>query len=252
MHIRARSSANETRTEVFMMKKDSEYSRIMGKLEALSDPGRAEAMAAWAGIKAHTLLGISIPNLRKIARETGRNHALAQELWVSGVHEARLVACMIDDPKLVTEDQLERWVMDFDSWDVCDQCCSNLFDKTVFAYQKVVEWSGRDEEYVRRAGFVLMATLAVHDKMAGDDVFLKFLPIIERGVTDERNFVRKAVNWALRQIGKRNRSLNGAAIRTAEVILRVDSKAARWVASDALRELRSPMVQRRLDSRRTR
>jgi 3-methyladenine DNA glycosylase AlkD len=209
-------------------------------------------MAAWAGIRAHTLLGISIPNLRRIARETGRNHALALELWVSGVHEARLVACMIDDPKLVSEGQLERWVMDFDSWDVCDQCCSNLFDKTVFAYRKAVEWSSRPEEYVRRAGFVLMATLAVHDKRAGDDVFLKFLPIIERGATDDRNFVRKAVNWALRQIGKRNKSLNGAAIRTAEAILRVDSKAARWVASDALKELRSSMVQRRLDSRRVR
>lgn len=234
------------------MKKGSEYSKVMGKLEALSDAKRAEAMAAWAGIKAHTLLGISIPNLRRVARETGRNHGLAQELWLSGVHEARLVACMIDDPKLVSEEQLERWVRDFDSWDVCDQCCSNLFDKTAFAYQKAVEWSGRPEEYVRRAGFVLMATLTVHDKRVGDEVFLKFLPIIERGSTDERNFVKKAVNWALRQIGKRNRSLNGAAISTAEAILKVDSRAARWIASDALKELTSPMVQRRFDSRRAR
>ncbi len=235
-----------------MMKKDSQYSEVMEKLRALSDPVRAKDMAAWAGIKAHTLLGISIPNLRKISGETGRNHALAQELWVSGVHEARLVACMIDDPKLVAEDQLERWVVDFDSWDVCDQCCSNLFDRTVFAYQKAVEWSSREEEYVRRAGFVLMATLAVHDKEAGDDVFLRFLPLIERGSVDDRNFVKKAVNWALRQIGKRNLCLNRAAVGTAGSILKLDSKAARWVASDALKELKSPMVQRRLDSRRAR
>ena len=233
------------------MKKDSEYSKIMRKLEALSDSKRAKDMAAWAGIKAHTILGISIPNLRKIAKETGRNHVLAQELWLSGIHEARLVACMIDDPRLVTEDQLDSWVRGFDSWDVCDQCCSNLFDKTVFAYVKAVEWSGRPEEYVKRAGYVLMATLAVHDKKAEDDVFLEFLPIIERGSVDGRNFVKKAVNWALRQIGKRNKSLNRAAVRTAEAILKLDSKAAKWVASDALKELMSPMVQRRLDSRRT-
>ncbi len=234
------------------MRKDSEFSEVMGKLEALSDPRRAKDMAAWAGIRAHTILGISIPNLRKIARETGRNHVLAQELWVSGVHEARLVACMIDDPKLVTEDQLERWVMDFDSWDVCDQCCSNLFDRTVFAYRKVVEWSGREEEYVKRAGYVMMATLAVHDKKAGDDVFLRFLPLIERGSVDGRNFVRKAVNWALRQIGKRNLRLNRAAVETAESILKFDSRAARWVAGDALRELTGPVVLRRLGSRKVR
>jgi 3-methyladenine DNA glycosylase AlkD len=251
MHISGRTSANETRREAFMMKKGSEYSNVMRKLEALSDLRRAKAMAAWAGIKAHTILGISIPNLRRIAEETGRNHVLAQDLWASGVHEARLVACMIDDPRMVTEDQLESWVGDFDSWDLCDQCCSNLFDKTVFAYQKAVEWSSRSEEYVKRAGFAMMATLAVHDKKANDDVFLRFLPIIERGSVDERNFVKKAVNWALRQIGKRNKLLNEAAIETAESILRVDSKVARWIASDALKELTSPMVQRRLGSRRT-
>ena len=250
MHTSGRSSANETFMEVFMMKKDLEYSKVMGRLKALSDPRMAEARARWAGVRAHTILGLSIPSVRKIAKETGRSHVLAQELWLSGVHEARLVACMIDDPELVSEEQLERWVGDFDSWDVCDHCCSNLFDKTAFAYQKAVEWSGREEEYVRRAGYTMMATLAVHDKRAGDDVFLRFLPIIERGSTDERNFVKKAVNWALRQIGKRNKSLNIAAIETAEAILRVDSRVARWVASDALRELRSPMVQSRLNSRR--
>jgi 3-methyladenine DNA glycosylase AlkD len=251
MHISGRSSANEAREEDFMMKRSSEYSKMMGKLEALSDSRRAKDLAKWAGIKAHMLLGVSIPNLRKVAKETGKDHVLAQELWVSGVHEARLVACMIDDPRMVTEDQLESWVGDFDSWDLCDQCCSNLFDKTVFAFQKAVEWSSRSEEYVKRAGFVMMATLAVHDKKANDDVFLGFLPIIERGSVDDRNFVKKAVNWALRQIGKRNVRLNKAAIETAESILRVDSKVARWIASDALKELTGPMVQRRLNSQRT-
>jgi 3-methyladenine DNA glycosylase AlkD len=191
MHISGRTSANETRKVAFTMKRSLEYSKVMGKLEALSDPRRAKDMAKWAGVKARKLYGISIPNLRKIARETGRNHALAEELWASGIHEARLVACMIDDPKLVTEDQLESWVGDFDSWDVCDQCCSNLFDRTVFAYQKAVEWSSREEEYVRRAGFVLMATLAVHDKEAGDGVFLRFLPLIERGSVDDQNLLGK-------------------------------------------------------------
>lgn len=252
MHIRGRTSASETFTEFLMMKKDSKYSKVMGRLKALSDPRMAEARARWAGVRAHTILGLSIPSVRKVAKETGRSHALAQELWLSGVHEARLVACLIDDPELVSEEQLERWVGDFDSWDVCDHCCSNLFDKTAFAYQKAVEWSGREEEYVKRAGYTMMATLAVHDKKAKDDVFLRFLPLIERGSTDDRNFVRKAVNWALRQIGKRNKLLNGAAIRTADSISKLDSRAAKWVASDALKELRSPMVQRRLDSRKAR
>ena len=232
------------------MKEDAHYSNIIKKLETLSDPRIAKGMA-WAGIKANRVYGISIPNLRKIAKETGKSHALAQELWASGIHEARLIACMIDDHKTVTEEQLENWVKDFDSWDLCDGCCGNLFDKTTFALQKAVEWSSRQEEYVKRAGFVMMATLAVHDKKAKDDLFLKFLPIIERGSTDGRNFVKKAVNWALRQIGKRNTRLNEAAIETAKAIHNVDSKTARWIASDALKELKSEAAQTRLRSRKT-
>ncbi len=232
------------------MTKSMKYPDIIKKLESLANPQRAKGMA-WAGIKADKLYGISIPNLRKIVKETGKNHALAQELWASGIHEARLIACMIDNFELVTDEQLEIWVRDFDSWDLCDQCCSNLFDKTTFAYQKAVEWSSRQEEYVKRAGYVMMATLAVHDKKAGDDVFLKFLPVIERGSTDNRNFVKKGVNWALRQIGKRNTRLNKAAIRTAGSILKIDSKSAKWIASDALKELTSSTVQRRLNSPRT-
>ncbi len=147
---------------------------------------------------------------------------------------------------MVTDMQMESWVKDFDSWDVCDQCCSNLFDKTKFAHQKAVEWSKREDEFVKRAGFTLMATLAVHDKKAADEEFLKFLPIIKDESIDDRNFVKKAVNWALRQIGKRNPNLNGIAIKVAEEIQQINSKSARWIASDAIRELTSEAVQKRL------
>jgi len=153
---------------------------------------------------------------------------------------------MIDDPKEVTEVQMERWVKDFDSWDICDQCCSNLFDKTDLAYQKAVEWSAREEEFVKRAGFVLMAALAVHDKKAEDEAFLQFLPLIKRESTDARNFVKKAVNWALRQIGKRNIVLNTKAIETAKEIRKLETRSAQWIAADALRELTSEKIQRRL------
>ena len=200
------------------------------------------------GITPGNTYGISIPNLRKIAEQIGKNHQLAEQLWSSGIHEARILACMIDDPKAVTEEQLERWVKDFDSWDVCDQCCNKLFDKTEFAYQKAIEWSERNEEFVKRAGFVLMTQLAVHDKEANDSQFEQFLPIIKREATDERNFVKKAVNWALRQIGKRNRSLNRITIEVGKEIRQIDSKAAVWIANDALRELTSNKVQKRLHS----
>lgn len=153
---------------------------------------------------------------------------------------------MIDEPKMVTVKQMENWVKDFDSWDLCDQCCGDLFDKTEFAYQKAMEWSKRDEEFVKRAGFVLMAKLALHDKKAEDKAFLTFLPIIKRESIDDRNFVKKAVNWALRQIGKRNVDLNIAAVETAKEIQKMDSRSAKWIAADALRELTSEAVQQRL------
>jgi len=244
------SKKAKTRREVQELKADKRYLTIIKRLEELSNPTIAKGMA-WAGIKAQKVYGISMPNLRKIAKETGHDHILAQELWGSGIHEARIIACMTDDPKMVTEGQLESWVKSFDSWDVCDGCCGNLFDKTQFAYQKAVEWSSRQEEYVKRAGFVMMATLAVHDKKAKDDQFLKFLPMIRQESTDNRNFVKKAVNWALRQIGKRNAALNRAAIKTAKAIYSIDSKTAKWIASDALKELSSAAVQRRIGARKT-
>ena len=223
-----------------------EYEEILTKLKSLSHPDAVAGMARF-GINPTDTYGVSIPVLRKMAKQIGKNHLLAQQLWTSSsIHEARILAGMIDVPEKVTETQLERWVKDFDSWDVCDQCCSNLFDKTKFAHKKAIEWSKRREEFVKRAGFVLMATLAVHDKEASDKEFLKFLPIIKREATDERNFVKKAVNWALRQIGKRNLSLNKMAIKAAKEIQKIDSKSAWWIASDAIRELTSGAVQKKL------
>jgi 3-methyladenine DNA glycosylase AlkD len=222
-----------------------DYNDIIQKLKSLSDPEAVKGMAQF-GINPENTYGVSIPNLRKLAKETGRNHALAQQLWASGIHEARILASFIDEPQKVTEAQMESWIKDFDSWDVCDQCCSNLFDKTKFAYQKAVEWGEREEEFVKRAGFTLMAALAVHDKKATDEEFLQFLPIIKRESIDNRNYVKKAVNWALRQIGKRNLSLNKVAIKTAEEIQQLDSRSARWIAADAIHELTSEAVQQKL------
>ena len=224
-------------------------SDILARLKALSNPKAVEGMARY-GINPENTYGISIPNLRKIARETGKNHALAQELWASGIHEARILASMIDDPKIATEEQLESWVKDFDSWDVCDQCCMNLFQKTGLAYRKADEWSESDEEFVKRAGFVLMACLAVSDKKADDKQFEVFLPIIRREASDNRNFVKKAVNWALRQIGKRNANLNRKAIETSKEIENLDSRSAKWIASDAIRELTSEPVRKRLQGQK--
>jgi 3-methyladenine DNA glycosylase AlkD len=209
---------------------------IIKQLKSQRNPRNVAGMARF-GINPRNTLGVSIPTLRKMAKQVGKDHRVARDLWASDIHEARILASMVDDPQLVTEAQMERWVKDFDSWDVCDQVCMNLFDKTKFAHRKAAQWSKRKEEFVKRAGFALMASLAWHDKDARDAAFLKFLPLIQRGATDERNFVRKAVNWALRQIGKRNFALNRAAIRTARAIQQMDSKSARWVANDALREL---------------
>jgi 3-methyladenine DNA glycosylase AlkD len=214
------------------------YNEILKKLKSLSDPKAVEGMARF-GINPKNTYGVSIPEIRKLAKEIGKDHKLAQQLWSSGIHEARILAGLVDRIEDVTEEQMEKWVKDFDSWDVCDQVCMNLFDKTKFAYAKAEEWSKRKEEFVKRAGFALMASLAVHDKKSKDEEFLKFLPIIKRESTDERNFVKKAVNWALRQIGKRNKNLNKLAIQTAKEIQKIDSKTSKWIASDAIKELKS-------------
>ena len=222
------------------------YEQILRKLKSQSNRKNVEGMARF-GINPKNTLGISIYILRPMAKEIGKDHKLAQQLWKSGIHEARILAAFIDEPGKVTERQMEKWVKDFESWDVCDQVCSSLFDATPFAYKKAFEWSKRSEEFVKRSGFVLMAALSVHDKKASDSKLVKFFPVIIRESTDERNFVRKAVNWALRNIGKRNSNLNKKAIATAKRISNIDSKAARWIASDALRELTSEKVRKRLE-----
>ncbi len=218
---------------------------VLAEMRSKRDPEAVRAMARF-GISPKGTLGLSVPYLRGLARRLGRSHELAMELWDSGIHEARLLAALVDDPKKVTERQMEEWVADFDSWDVCDGCCGNLFGRTPHAYKKALEWSWREREFEKRAGYVLMAELAVHDKEAPDAAFLRFFGAIERGSADQRNFVRKGVNWALRQIGKRNLNLNGAALELAGRISEKVSPSARWVAADAIRELRSQPVQRRL------
>lgn len=218
---------------------------IVEKIKSLYNPANVKGMARY-GISSVNTYGVPMPVLRAMAKELRKDHSLALELWETGIHEARILASLIDDPRQVTEKQMEKWVGDFDSWDVCDQCCSNLFYKTPFAFAKAHEWSARQEEFVKRAGFVLMTQLGVHDKKAGDEKFLEFLLVIEREACDERNFVKKAVNWALRQIGKRNARLTPAARKSAERILQMNSKAAKWVARDALKELSNEKILSRI------
>jgi len=198
------------------------------------------------GIRAKNVYGVSKPKMDLLAKRIGKDHHLAMQLWNSRVHDARILAGMVDEPRFVTPAQMDHWVRDFDNWDVCDGTCCHLFAHTAFAWQKAASWSVKSAEFQKRAGFALMAYLAVHDKRAADPRFRQLLLIIRREACDDRNFVRKAVNWALRQIGKRNLRLNFAAIREAERIRKMDSTAARWIAADALRELRSEAVQRRL------
>lgn len=218
---------------------------VLKELRARANPENVAGMARF-GINPENALGISVVDLRKMAKGIGKSHALALELWSSEVHEARILAAFVDEPSKVTEGQMDNWVEEFDSWDVCDQVCCNLFDRTPFAYEKAAEWCRREEEFVKRAGYVMMACLAVHDKAAEDRPFIEFMKLIEMGSADERKYVKRAVNWALRQIGKRNKRLNEAAIKTAGSISKIDSKAARWVASDALRELRGETAKRKV------
>lgn len=218
---------------------------LLAALQSHADPSQLPGMAKF-GLIGEKRLGIKVPVLRQLAKQAGKNHALAQELWATGFAEARIVAALVAEPARLTSAQMERWVKDFDAWDVCDQVCGNLFDKSPLAWGKVIVWAKRKEEYVKRAAFTLLACLAWHDKTAADEAFVALLPVIEAGATDERNYVKKSVNWALRQIGKRNRALNRAAIATAKNLQTFDAKAARWIAADALRELQGAAVQGRL------
>lgn len=222
-----------------------QFEEIITELESLSNPEDVKGMARF-GIKHTKTYGVRMPELRRIAKAAGKNHDLAEKLWDAEYGETKILAGLIEDPKIVTETQMENWVAGFDSWDVCDQCCINLFRKTPFAYNKVFEWSTREEEFVKRAAFAMIAVLAVHDKKADDKKFEEFFPLIIRESVDSRNFVKKAVNWALRQIGKRNLNLNKRAVEVAEEISNIDSKGAKWIAADAIRELTSEKIQERL------
>lgn len=218
---------------------------VLSKLKAKASRTNLDGMARF-GISIEKRLGLSMPEMRRIAKETGQDHGLAVRLWKTGIAEARIVASMVADPERLTEEEMEDWVKGFNSWDICDQVCMNLFARTPMAQRKVLEWSKREEEFVKRAAYALLACLAWHDKEAADAIFVRLLPVIRRGATDERNFVKKAVNWALRNIGKRNLRLNQAALRAAKEIRRMDSRSARWIAADAIRELEGEGVQERL------
>lgn len=221
---------------------------VMGELQSKAKADNIEGMARFA-IVGDQRMGVSVPDMRKIAKSVGKNHQLALDLWDTGVPEGMIVAGMIAEPDKLTEQQMEDWVVDINSWDICDQVCMNLFEKTPLAEKKIFEWSTREGEFVKRTSYALIACLAWHDKQAVDERFINYFPLIVAGSTDERNFVKKAVNWALRNIGKRNQNLNKQAIRVANQIHEIDSKSARWIASNALRELESEKIQLRLSKK---
>ena len=226
------------------MTKGSSAAGLIAELEAHANPANVAGMARY-GISTDRTLGVPIPLLRAMAKRAGKDHALAAELWASGIHEARILATMVADPARFTAAQMDRWTRDFDSWDVCDQACQNLFRHTPHACAKAARWSAASPEFVRRAGFALMAALAAQRSGMEDAQFEAFLKLAAGASTDDRNMVKKAVNWALRGIGKRNARLLRKAIATAERIERLDSRSARWIAKDALRELRGKANARR-------
>ncbi len=222
---------------------------VLKKLKEKARPENLEGMAKY-GMTRDRRLGIAVPEMRKIAKQRGKDHQLALGLWKIGIPEAMMIASMVDLAEKVTEGQMEDWVKDFNSWDVCDQVCMNLFAKTPLAWKKIRDWANRDEEFVKRAAFALIACLAWHNKEASDEEFIDLLPLITEGAVDERNLVKKGVSWALRNIGKRNPNLNDATMKTAKEMQRMDSKSARWIASDTLRDLTSAATKRKLGKTR--
>ena len=229
------------------MKVDHNFEEVMKELKSKAKPDNIEGMSRF-GIKGDGRLGLSMPELRKMGKSIGKDHDLALKLWATKIPDAMILAALVDDPAKVTEKQVDSWVKDICSWDVCDQLCMNLLDRVPFASKKIFEWSKRDEEYVKRVPYALIACIAWHDKDAPDELLTGFFPVIGRGATDERNYVKKAVSWALRHIGKRNINLYKKALELAREIKKIDSKAARWIASDVIRELESDTVQKRLKS----
>ena len=209
---------------------------LVDTLRSHANPANVAGMARY-GIETGAALGVPVPVIRSLARQCGKNHALAGELWNSGIHEARILATLVEELDRITPRQMDIWARQFDSWDVCDQACHNLFRYTPYAWQKAAKWARAKPEFAKRAGFSLMAGLAVKDKAAADSEFEALLPLIEEAAGDPRNMVKKAVNWALRQIGKRNSRLRRQAIAASRRIRRQGTPSARWIAADALREL---------------
>lgn len=220
---------------------------ILKKLEKLSNPEDIKGMKRFGITPDHTY-GLRMPVIKKIAKAYKKDHELALELWKIDSRETRIIASLVDNPNKVTSEQMDEWANDFNYWEITDQCCINLFRKTEYAYDKVYKWSENEKEFVKRAAFALIATLAVHEKKIEDKTFIELLELIKKEAVDERNFVKKAVNWALRQIGKRNINLNREAIATAKEIDKIDSKSAHWIAKDALRELTSERVQKKINN----
>jgi 3-methyladenine DNA glycosylase AlkD len=225
-----------------------EVQSALNWLKSHSTKSTLNGMARYA-IPSDKAFGVAYKDMKVLGKRLGRDHELAAALWDTGVYEARMVASFVADPSQVTPAQMDRWCKDFDNWAICDTMCFNLFDRTAHAWAKVAQWSGSKDEFVKRTAFALLWSLSVHDKRAGNEPFVQGLLLIERAAADERNFVKKAVNMALRAVGKRNRALNAAAVSTARRLAGSTNAAARWVGKDALRELRSPSVIRRLAPR---
>lgn len=223
---------------------------ILGQLKRRGSKKNVEGMARY-GIVAKKVMGVSIGDLRTISKGYGRNHELAKALWKSGVYEARMLVAFVGDPEQLTPAQMDAWCRDFDNWAICDALCFHLYDKTPHAYKKVAEWARSDEEFVKRAAFALAASLAGHDKKAADKPFEQILPIIERGATDGRNFVKKGVSWALRGIGMRSPNLHARSLALARKLAESSNPAARWVGKDTIRDITRPLVLKRVAKRRT-
>jgi 3-methyladenine DNA glycosylase AlkD len=240
-----RAPARSGRSEKAPLPLEEQVQAALAWLERHATRRNREGLARY-GIPSDRALGVSMADVQALAKRLGRNHELADALWATGCYEARLLTAYVDEPARVTSAQMDRWCRDFDNWGICDTLCFALFDRTPHAWTKVAQWAGKRDEFVRRAAFALLASLAGHDKSASDARFLDSLPRIERAAGDERNFVKKGVSWALRRIGRRNAALHAAAVTLARRLAASPQPAARWVGKDALRELTHPAVIRRL------
>jgi 3-methyladenine DNA glycosylase AlkD len=230
-------------------KPDASVASVLTWIKRHGSEANRRGMARY-GITSANVSGVSVGDLRLLAKQIGRNHALALDLWKTGSYEARMLTAFIDEPDRVTPSQMDRWCRDFDSWAVCDALCFHLFDRTPHAWEKIRQWSDRPEEFVRRAAFALLASLALHHKTASDASFLSSLKLIERAASDDRNFVKKAVSWALRGIGKRNPALNIAALKLAKRLTASSHPAARWIGRDSFRDLNTPATHKRIERQR--